>query len=155
MEWLRRRWRLMVVSSVVLGVMILLLAPHYNDVQRASDAEEFRQAVADDGRARTAAAASVDMAFAVSYALLAAALSRRHVATRVGAALVALGAACDVVENSLLLVGVAQYADLDDSTVDTMRRFGAFKWVAVVAGGLTLAAGLLSRARDTTPSRSR
>jgi hypothetical protein len=148
MERLRRRWWVVLAVSVALGVAIFLLAPHYTEVQTAADAVAFRLAVAEDGRGSTVAAGLVDLAFAASYALLALALTRRHVATRLGAALVAAGAAGDLVENTLLLVGVGRREELDDGAVDLMRAFGAVKWAGITAGWLVLAFGLL---RDRRP----
>lgn len=147
MDALRRRWWVPLVALAVCGAAIYVVAPHYVDAQTAADTDAFRLAVGDPGPGRTSAAAILDMAFVVAYVVLAVALTRRHVATRVGAGLVALGAVADVVENSLVLVGVGQGDDVAESTVDAIGSFGAVKWAGVIVGALVMLVGLVLQPR--------
>jgi hypothetical protein len=139
--WLRAHRWYTAVALIGLGFAILITAPHYLSVQSADDANAFRKAVADDGRSRVATAAVIDVGFATAYALFAAAFVSPRAVTRVGAAVVAVGAASDVVENLLVLVGVAQFQRLSEGTVTAMRVCGAAKWTGLIVGFVVLAAG--------------
>jgi hypothetical protein len=133
----RRRWHL-IGAAAVLGIGINLLASNYLRVQGADSADAFRAAVGDR-RTRVAAAALVDIGFALTYALVAASFVRRErAATKAGVALVVVGAAGDVVENLALLAGTLRLDRVSDDLVTVMHVGGLVKWFGIVAGALTI-----------------
>jgi hypothetical protein len=104
--------------------------------------------VDDAGRGRVGAAAVIDVGFATSYALVAASFIKRPGAvTGLGAAVVAAGAASDVVENLLLLVGAARPRRLSDRTVKAMRTCGSLKWIGLIVGAVVIVATAPGRRR--------
>lgn len=128
----RWRWRLAVVALVAL-LVIWLLGPRYTQLQLASDAEAFRQIVGGE-QGRYVGAGVADVVFAASYGLLALAIARPPFASRLGAWLVVVGAACDEVENSVLLANVFAGRQLTDGRVALMRAAGGAKYLALAAG---------------------
>jgi hypothetical protein len=137
---------------VGLAAGIRIVAPNYLVVQSSVDADAFREAVDDAGRGRVGAAAVIDVGFATSYALVAASFIKRPCAvTGLGAAMVATGAASDVAENLLLLVGVARPARLSDRTVRAMRRCGSLKWIGLIVGAVVIVADRIELAESRPP----
>ena len=134
----RWRWPLGIAAVVAL-VVNWLLGPRYTQLQLASDAEQFRRVVGDD-RGRYMSAGFADVVFAVFYGLLALAIAGRSLASRAGAWLVLVGAACNQVENALLIANVSAGMDLTDGRVELMRMAGVAKYVAIT-GGLLLYVG--------------
>lgn len=116
-------------------VVIWLLGPEYTQLQLASDADHFRRIV-DGDRGRYVGAGFADVAFAVSYGLLALAIAGSSPASRAGAWLVLVGATFDEVENSLLIANVMAGTDLSDGRVELMRSAGIAKYAAIVGGVL-------------------
>ena len=142
----RWRWPLCIAAAVAL-VAIWLLAPRYTQLQLASDAEKFRRIVGND-RTRYISAGFADVAFAVTYGLLALAIAGRSFASRVGAWLVSIGAVFDEIENGLLISNVSAGIDLSDARVELMRTAG-FAKSAGIASGVVLFVGawLIERRR--------
>ena len=147
-RWWPRRRHLAIVTLGLLA-LIVLLAPHYGDAQTAADADAFRSAFASDERLRYAAAAVVDVLFAVSYGLLAFVWSgyvpaqRRILAgvATAGGFVVAAAALFDVAENVVVLANVLRYSSVDDGDVDLMRSIGDVKWtLGYLGAGLVLGA---------------
>lgn len=150
-----RRWRwMLVVAAVVALVAIWLLGPKYTQLQLASDAEAFRRIVGDD-RSRYIGAGGADVAFAAVYGLLALAIARTPLASRIGAWLVLMGAAFDEAENSLLIANVLSAVKLSDGRVELMRTFGVAKYLAIAAGVLVYGGSLIiERLRRRSEPRS-
>lgn len=144
---------MLAVAALALVVVIFLLAPHYNDAQRAGSASAFRAAVGDD-RGRFAAAAVIDVLFALSYAVLAWSIAARLTArcssvrslARTGALAMTIGALADVVENVLVLRGIDQWSRAEDGLFEAVVAFGNAKWAFAVVGCL-LALGAWRAAR--------
>lgn len=130
----RRRW---ILVAAALGALcaIWFLGPQYAQLQLSTDAEEFRRIVGDD-RGRYIAAGVADSAFSAFYGLLAVAIARQSLASRIGAGLVFVGAALDEVENWLLITNVTAGWTLSDGRVELMRTAGVAKYVALGAGVL-------------------
>jgi hypothetical protein len=128
----RWRWPLVVAAIVALGA-IWLLGPKYSQLQLATDADAFRRIV-DGDRGRYVTAGIADVAFAASYGLLALAITRRPLASRLGASLVLAGAVFDQAENLLLIANVAADTNLSDGRVQLMRAAGLAKYAAIGAG---------------------
>ena len=114
-------------------VAIWLLGPRYTQLQLASDADEFLRIVGD-ARGRYVGAGVVDVAFAASYGLLALAIARSPLLSRVGAWLVFGGATFDLVENALLIANIRAGRDVSDGRVDLMRAAGVAKYATLVVG---------------------
>ncbi len=142
MERLRARWWAPLIGVAGFSVAILLLAPRYTDAQVAGTAAVFRDAVADVGNGRTIAAALADMLFVVAYFTLALALSRNNKVSRVGLGVMTVAAGSDMVENTLVILGVAKGDRVTDGFVDAIRAVGAVKWTGVLVGGVVVLAGL-------------
>jgi hypothetical protein len=140
-SWSQLRRRNVAVAILVFGSATLVAAPHYLAVQAAHDESAFREMVAKDGRARVAAAALMDFGFAAAYAMFAATFARRNAVTAVGSAVTVAGAAGDIVENSLVLAGLARLDARPDGTVALMGAAGRVKWTGVIVGGLLIAVG--------------
>jgi hypothetical protein len=128
----RWRWPLVIAAIVALGA-IWLLGPKYTQLQLASDADGFRRIVNGEGR-RYVSAAVGDVAFAAYYGLLALAIARKPLASRVGAWLVLAGGVFDEAENLLLIANVAAGINLSDGRVQLMRTAGVAKYIAIAAG---------------------
>ena len=141
-----RRW-ILAALAIALVALIVIVAPKYNQAQTAANADAFRDVVGE-ARGRFAVAAMIDNAFAIAYALVAVALAPPTRLGRIAAGLLMAGAAADLVENSILLYGVASYDDLTDSTVDLMRTFGTLKWIGVISGAVLLIAAIVIDRRD-------
>lgn len=145
--------------AVALLIAMLVLAPDYGAAQTAADADAFRATVADADRPRYAAAAVLDLLFALFYALLALATARRvaSIGPRlarmawVGAAAVVVGAVLDEIENALLLANLSGYRTLDDDAVDRMTALGGPKWALGVGGAIVLVGTLLAARRGRAP----
>jgi hypothetical protein len=128
----RWRWPLATATIVALGA-IWMLGPKYTQLQLASDADAFRRIVGDE-RGRYLGAGVADVAFAALYGLLALAIARTPLASRIGAWLVLAGAAFDEAENALLIASVTAGRSLSDGRVELMRTAGLAKYLAITAG---------------------
>jgi hypothetical protein len=147
------RWRTpLVVAAVVALGAIWLLGPRYTQLQLATDADTFRGIVGDE-RGRYIAAGVSDVAFAAFYGLLALAIARPPLASRVGAWLVLAGAAFDEAENTLLIAGVAAGPALTDGRVELLRNAGVAKFVAVIAGVVLYVGAWVLERRSPSSSR--
>ena len=149
MTSLRDNRRTLVVVTFVALVAIVVLAPRYNDLQLATDAADFRDALPDDERGRYLAATIADFVFAAAYAATALALSTpRSRLTVIGAWLVVAGAVFDMAENAFVLAGVLDEDGITDGAVDLMRLCGGLKWAGVVLGFVLMVIGLFQHRRD-------
>jgi lysophospholipase L1-like esterase len=142
MATLRSRWRFLLATSALTLLLIVVVGPHYGDVQTAGDADAFRALLAD-GHGRYVAAAIVDLVFALAYGLAALAFSAPLWLSRAGGVLVALGALTDELENITLLRNISRRASVEDGAIETMRRFGTIKYGLILVGLTLLFAGLL------------
>ena len=150
MTRLRDHRRGLIAATFVALIAIVVLAPRYNDLQLASDAAEFRDALPDDERGRFLAATIADFVFAAAYAGTALALStsRRRLSV-VGAWVVVVGAVFDMAENAFVLAGVLDEDGVTDGAVDLMRLCGGLKWAGVVLGFVLMLVGLVQDRRST------
>lgn len=140
----RLRWPLGLASLAALGA-IWLLGPRYGQLQLAGDAGEFLRIVGGE-RSRYLAAAVADALFAACYGLLALAIARPSLASRVGTWLVVAGAAFDETENALVVANLATSSGLSNGRVDAMRIAGVAKFTSVALGAfLYLGAWVLDR----------
>lgn len=126
---------MLVVAAIVTLGAIWLFGPRYTQLQLAADAAAFRRIVGDE-RTRYISAGAADAAFAALYGLLALAIARTPLASRIGAWLVFVGAVLDEVENSMLIANVAAGVNLSDGRVEVMRAAGVAKYGAIAAGVL-------------------
>jgi len=78
-----------------------------------------------------------------AYIALACALTRDQVATKVGAAIVVLGAVADQVENGLVIAAIGKGRDVTDNAVDTIRAAGGVKWTLIGLGAVVQIVGLV------------
>jgi hypothetical protein len=141
------RRRALVVTALALGFAIFLLAPRYNDAQRADTAAAFRAVVEAGTPWRFAVAAVLDLGFAAAYGLLGITIGwrswRGRAARRIGRAAgvaIALGAVSDLAENVLVLAATVRSAVATGSSIDAMRTLGDVKWTLAGAGFLALLA---------------
>jgi hypothetical protein len=141
-------------GALGLAIVIFVLAPRYNDAQRAGDVAAFRSVVEAGTPWRFAVAAVVDIAFAATYGLLGLTLGwrdrpaegrRGRRVRRVGGTAIALGAAADVVEDILVLTNTLGRATVSEAAIDVMRTFGHAKWALAATGAVALAAARLRR----------
>lgn len=152
------RWRHLVLTGLALGVAIFLLAPRYNDAQRADAPETFRSIVEAGPSWRFAVAAVVDVAFAAAYGLLGLALGwqerpgegrRWGLARRAAGSAIAIGAVADLGENALVLAGTIGSGAVTDGSIAAMRTLGSTKWALGLGGALVLAIGTVVGGRRT------
>jgi lysophospholipase L1-like esterase len=146
MSFVRERRRLLFAIAAVSLVLIVVVGPSYGDLQTVDTATAFR-ALANEGTGRYVAAGVIDLVFAAAYGLAALTMPMTPLASRLGALLVALGAAADEAENATLLRNIAGRATLTDSDVHLMRTFGHVKWALILAGLALLFAALLWKRR--------
>ncbi|CAN5468850.1 hypothetical protein BH10ACT3_BH10ACT3_23390 [soil metagenome] len=133
---------------VGLGVAIFVVAPRYNDAQRAGGVAEFGSVVEAGTPWRFAAAGVLDIGFAVAYGLLGFAIGWREQRAREGLAwlrvrqtagtIVAVGALCDIAENLVVLANIARRDTLTAEWIDVMRILGDLKWLLGIGGALVL-----------------
>ncbi len=134
--------------AVALAVVIFLLAPRYNDAQRAGDVAAFRAVIGAGAPWRFAVAALVDIGFAATYGLLGLTVGGRGGRIRrIGGIAIALGAVADVVEDVLVLTNTIGRASLDETAVDVMRTFGHAKWLLAATGVVLLVAARIRSGR--------
>lgn len=143
MERLRQRWWIPLVFTILCSLVIVTLAPRYASAQMANNAAGFLREVADAGKNRTTAAGVADIAFCIGYFTLAIALVRDHWLTRLGAALVGLGAIADVTENVSVIASVRRGAEMTDTQMDAIRAVGTVKWAFVLTGLVVHVTGLV------------
>ena len=126
---------MLVVTAIVALGAIRVFGPDYAQLQVADGAGSFLRIVGDQ-RDRYVMAGAADVVFAACYGLLALAIARAPLASRVGAGLVLVGAAFDEAENSLLIANVMAVGELSDGAVELMRAAGVAKFVAIATGTL-------------------
>lgn len=154
-ERLAARWPVLVATWLGLGVAIFLVAPHYNDAQRAGDPATFRAVVEVGAPWRFALAAVIDLGFALAYGLLGLAVGWRErpgegrcwrrVRQTAGVAVV-LGALCDIAENLVVLANIAGRETLTQGWIDAMRTLGDLKWLLGLGGAAVLLVALTADA---------
>lgn len=143
MERLRKLWWIPLITTVLCSLAIVTLAPRYAAAQTANDAAGFIKEVADAGKNRTSAAGVADMAFCVSYFTLGIALVRSSWLTKLGAALIGLGAIADITENATVISGARRGKAMTNEHMDAIRSVGTVKWAFVIAGLLVFLPGLV------------
>ena len=149
MEFLRHHRRELIALTLVFLVAIVVLAPQYNDLQLAADADAFRDALPDGERNRYIGATIADFLFAAAYAATALALTRPGLRLSIiGAWVLVAGAVFDEIENSFVLAGVLDEGGVTDGAVDAMRLFGTLKWVGIAAGLVLMAVALVQARRS-------
>ncbi len=144
--WLRKRRRLLVVTSIILLALIPVFGRHYVSAQTAQDAEAFRSLFGQSARWHYIIAACIDLLFAASYGLLAIAVGwpasfagNASKVRGVATLLVVVGALMDGLENVMMIVIIVTRRTASDAWIDTMRLFGRLKWSFVAVGLLVLA----------------
>ncbi|MDP1795378.1 MAG: hypothetical protein Q8K63_14665, partial [Acidimicrobiales bacterium] len=71
------------------------------------------------------------------------ALSRPALVSRIGVGMLGVGAVADLVENTLVGIGVTKADELTNDYVDSIRLVGAVKWTCTLVAPALIIAGLL------------
>ena len=130
-EQLRRRWPFVLATALVALTAMQFLEPHYNQLQTASDAAGFRDAVSAPWRA--VATTVVDDVFAIGYGLLG--LIGLHeafgpsAARRSAAVAIVASTTFDIIENAILAGNLARRHTITDAWITVMRVPGTLKWI--------------------------
>ena len=135
---LHRRRRALVAIALGALVAILLFGPNYGDLQTAAGAEAFRSLLPDQDHGRYLAAVAADLVFAAAYGAAALGYTQKTPLSRIGGALVAVGALFDQAENIALARNISAARTINDSSIEAMRRFGELKYLFIVAGLATM-----------------
>lgn len=150
---LRQHRRLLIAVAVVAVVTIVVLGPEYMDLQRAADADAFRELLPDDQRERHLAAGAADLVFAAAYALVALSfVAPGSLLSRAGAWFVVSAAVFDEAENVFVLANVRNEEAITDSAVMVMRTLGEIKTVTLGIGVVLLLASAVERRRSRRAS---
>lgn len=151
-ELRRHRWPLIALAVVAL-VAIWLLGPEYTNLQRAADAEAFRELLPDDQRERYLGAGVADLVFAAAYAFVALSfVAPGSLLSRAGAWFVVTGAVFDEAENVFVLANVRKEEAITDSAVMVMRTLGEIKTVTLGIGIVLLLLSAVERRRSRRAS---
>lgn len=146
---LRQYRRLLIALAVLALVAIAVLGPEYVGLQRATDAEAFRELLPDDHRERYMAAAVADLVFAAAYAFVALSfVAPSSLLSRAGAWFVVSGAVFDEAENVFVLANVRKEEAITDSAVMVMRTLGEIKTVTLAIGVILLLLSAIERRRS-------
>lgn len=150
---LRQHRRLLIALAVAALAAIAVLGPEYIDLQRATDADAFRELLPDDQRDRYMAAAVADVVFAAAYAFVALSfVAPGSLLSRAGAWFAVSGAVFDEGENVFVLANVRKEEAITDSAVMVMRTLGEIKGVTLGIGVILLLMSAIERRRSRRAS---